>query len=96
MSIQCAVELALSEAKTRSHVELNVLREQLSAQHSRRETLLVQQVQQLEEKLVNCLKEQDRKVDRGRGVGGASVERIQQLFQMTLSSLKKDMVAIVS
>lgn len=90
------MELAISEAKKHYRIELDAVREQVSAQHRRKEALLVRQVQQLEEKLVNFLKEQDRTADRGRGMGGASMEHVQQLFQMTLSSLKEDVVTFVS
>ena len=88
--------MALSEAKKRYHADLGALQEQLAAQHGQKEILLAQQIQQLEEKLVTCLKDQDLKAGDGHGMGGANVERIQQLFQTTMSSLKKDVVAFVS
>ena len=90
------MESVLSEAKKHYRADLEALREKLSTQHRQKEAVLTQQIQQLEEKLVNCLKDQDTKLRSGCDVDGDKVERIQQLFQAQMSSLKKDVVEFVS
>ena len=91
------MDAALSLVREQHAAELGTLRKQLSAQHSQREALLTQQVQQLEERLVECMRRQDGAAAAGgRGMGVANLEHAQRLFQETLSSLKKDVVAFVS
>lgn len=90
------MDLALSQARQRHEAALRALRAQLSSQHVRKENVLTQQIRQLEERLVECLREQDRKGSGGGGGGGRGMGEVQQLFQATLTSLKKDVTVFVS
>ena len=95
------MDLALLQAKKRHEADLVALRAQLSSQHLRKEDVLTQQMQQLEERFVGCLREQDGKGSGGNGgngrrMGGANLEQVQRLFKETLASLKEDVTSFVS